>query len=163
MAVETKKSTIITGAESTPRDVSGAHINGGRLVEKIGYFTNAAADDDNSTFQLCRVPSNARISDIQAKTAGVTGMTDVNIGFYQTSENGGAIVGSGNQIGDAIDFSSALDWANISEVAVTDLEKRVYELLSLTEDPGIDYDLVLTVITQGSGTNPVAVRVRYVV
>ena len=73
-----------------------------KLIEAVGYVANAADDSGTSIHRFCRVPSNARISQILFSTGDATTAGALDIGIYQTAENGGAVV-------DADLFASAVD------------------------------------------------------
>jgi len=167
MAVANTKSTSVTNADATPPALTGSFIAGGRVIEQVAFVTPVAADDDNSVYRFCRLPSNARISQILVKHAVVTGMTDTDLGYYQTADNGGAVVDI-NAFWDNIDLDAAARnvFTDVSEFPVAaDLEKRLWELdpASLTEDPNRQYDICLTAPTVGSGIAEIAILIRYVI
>ena len=149
MATVTLKSTPITNADATPKVTNNPGVTDGMLRRAVGTLENEAADDVGSTYRMVRVPSNAHISRVEyaADAAGATGQ--VNIGVYQTADNGGAVV-------DEDHFASALDpgAAAIGRTEVThesavypieSAEMPLWEALGLSADPGIDYDIVITV------------------
>jgi hypothetical protein len=165
MAVANTKSTIVTNADASPPVLTTSYLNGGVVRECVAYVTPAAADDDNSVYRICRLPSNVRISQILVKHAAVTGMTDTDLGFYRTAADGGAVVDV-NAFWDAIDLSSARNvFTDVTETPLAaNTEKRLWELdpAPLTEDPKTEYDICLTCPTVGSGTAEIAFLVRYV-
>jgi hypothetical protein len=104
-------------------------------------------------------------ADIGSASAGIA-----DVGLYQTDENGGAVV-------DADFFASAWDFSNadVSNVQLTheaaagasflvnEMEQRVWEVLGLSADPNIYYDVVLTLTEAvATGAAVVGLRVRYV-
>jgi hypothetical protein len=115
-----------------------------------------------------QVPSNARISEIKlySDDLGTTGTLD--IGIYQTTANGGAVV-------DADLFASAVDVttaalngslvtyeAGTATAQIDDIEKQLWEQLGLTEDPQRFYDVVCTAAANISTGGTISLRVRYV-
>lgn len=161
MAVANTKSTIITNGDATPPVPSLSAINRGRLMEQVGYVEVAAADDDNSVYRFCRIPANARISQVLIKNDAITGGTDYNLGVYATAEDGGAAVDD-NALADALDLSSARAvYTDLTAIAEEDGEKKLYELAGVSADPGTDYDVCLTGITVGTAAGTIAVIVRY--
>lgn len=165
MAVANTKSTMITNADATPPVPTGSHICDGIVYEQVGYVEVAAADDDNSVYRFCRIPSNARISQLLIKNDAITGGTDYNVGFYDTAANGGAVITGGESAyADAIDLSSGRAvYTDLGQVIEENGEKRAWELTSLTADPKKDFDVCLKGITVGTGAGTVAVLVRYVI
>jgi hypothetical protein len=71
------------------------------MFEASSAATVAATIAANDTVRLVRVPSNARISQVLLSTGDATTAGAVNIGVWQTNDNGGAVV-------DADLFASAL-------------------------------------------------------
>lgn len=167
MAVVDRKSTAVTNATATPPTVNSPVLNGSRLQEKNAVITPAADDSANSVGRFCRIPSNARISQLMWSSADATTAGAVNVGVWQTADNGGAVV-------DADLFASALDLAGgpynnlditfeSGEYTYAESEKPLWEVLGLTADPCRDYDIAYQISTTFNG-GPTAVRlaVRYV-
>src|SRR5688572_2357876 len=102
MAVVHLKSTQITNRDASPRLMNNPSVDGGEVRRAVGVVTNSASDSVGSTYRYCRVPSNAVVKAVKLWSAasGATGQID--IGVYQTAENGGAVV-------DADLFASAVD------------------------------------------------------
>lgn len=159
MAVVDRTSNVITNATATPRVGNPPAIGGeGLLHEVAGYVTPAADDSQNSIHRFVRVPSNARISEILFSTADATTAGAINIGVYQTAENGSAVV-------DADLFASALDLSSgpynnldvtyeSGEYTYAESVKPLWEVLGLTADPCREYDIAATISTtyNGAGT-----------
>ncbi len=135
----------------------------GELNSLNQTFEVAAADDNDSVYRIARIPSNMVPEILTVMCDAITGMSDVNIGFYQTLENGGAIVGSGNQLADALDLSSAskiLD--GLKDVVIENRVKTVAELLSLTNvTAAAEYDLCLTAIAAASTAGTVTLKGQF--
>jgi len=168
MAVVHLKSPAITNLTATPRVVNNANVSGGVLKSAMGVVNNSASDSVGSTYRFCRVPSNARVSAViyAAEASGATGQVD--IGLYQTAENGGAVV-------DADFFASALDPGggaiaptNVThesgQYSLDESDEPLWSALGLTSDPGIDYDVAATVTEIMADANSAQkVEVLYVV
>ncbi len=168
MGTEALKSGAITNRDASPRTRSGAFLSGGIVRESVGTVEMTTSSDAGSTYRMCSVPSNARISQILLYSDDVGNAGLVDIGIYQTTANGGLVV-------DADHFASAVDVNNaaLNGVDVTyeagttagqidDIEKALWEQLGLSADPCRDYDVVLT-STQAAGTGgTLSLRVRYV-
>ena len=96
-------------------------------------------------------------------TASITGMTDVNFGLHTI--NGGAAVDD-NLFKDAralnaVILNEELRIGAASALNVSTSGQAVYELLGLTEDPNLEYDVTATLIAAGSNTNGMALRMSY--
>lgn len=168
MAVTNRNSQGITNATSTPVVLSDPALNAGILRERSAVITSAADDSATSIFRFVRVSSNARISQLMLSAADATTAGAINVGVYQTAENGGAVV-------DADLFASAVDLASgpynnaditfeSGEYTYAESEKPLWEVLGLTVDPQRDYDIAATISTTFNG-GPTSIRlaVRYIV
>lgn len=167
MAVVNTKSVAITNADASPMVITPAFIGGAVLRRKTGLVEIAAGDDDTSVFRMVRVRSSDVVDRIIIHSDAITAGTAFEVGLHKTAAAGGAVV-------DADLFASAITLATASTGAGTDvtyeatatnidkLEKRIWELLGLTEDPLIEYDLTLTGTTVGSAAGTVTVRYYYV-
>lgn len=170
MAEVNRNSSSIANAVAVPV-VKNAPHRCGVLKEVIGVVTPAADDSANSIHRFVRVPSNARISQVLLSAADATTAGAVNIGVYQTAENGGAVV-------DADLFASAVDLANSAAAAAgngdfthesgeytfAESDLPLWEVLGLSADPKRDYDIATTISTTFNGGPTVMVmKVRYVV
>lgn len=175
MAVDHVKSTFITNADASPTVANTAGEGGSAPLKYIdGYSTAVASSSADATYQLCRIPSNAKVKKIifesQAQTAG---KFDLGL-YYATDGLGGKPVAL--LAAAAIDqdfFAAVIDCA--SAVLPTDvtnqslsytLAKRaqpIWQAVGLTSDPGGNFDIVATVKTTAvtTGTGLFGVSVTY--
>ena len=164
MATANTKSTLVTNADASPVTLTSSYLKDGGVIEQIGICEVAAADDDTSVYRFCRIPSGARMSYIRILNDAITAGTDYNLGLLDTAANGGAAVDD-NLFGDAIDLSSArvapLE-ALHEALDIVNAEKRVWELLGLSADPFLEYDLALTSVTVGSAAGTIVIKAGYV-
>lgn len=163
-----RNSTAIADMVATPQVlVNPSKGAPGVLRESAGYVANAADDDDTSVFRFCRVPSNARVSEILLTTGDASSAGAVNIGLHQTEGNGGAVV-------DANLFATTLALTGgpfnnaqvIDSVEYTAAEqaKPLWEVLGLSSDPQIEYDVTASVSTTFNGAAVgQTLKVRYVI
>lgn len=164
MAVENLKSASIANADATPPVLNDAGILAGRMERSIGTKQASASASIGSTYRLCRVPSNAFVSQVllSCDAFDTTGAADV--GLYDI--NGGAVVDA-DFFGSAVVLTAALKNSDVtfeSDVyGVEDVEKRVWEALGLSADPHKEYDVALTLTAaNGAGATPdVTLEVRY--
>lgn len=166
MAVANTKSAAITAFDASPPTHVGSHIAAGILRESVGTVETAAADDNDSIYRMVRLPSNARVTSILLASDAVTGSSDVNVGIWQTAENGGLVV-SENIFADAVDLSSATAFTEVLlETTATDIvkcEKRLWELLGLSADPVRDYDLALKAVAAASTAATYSLKAKWVI
>lgn len=165
MAVVNTKATAVSNADATPIVITNRIITRGPSFVACGTVEVAAADDDGSVFRFARLPSNARITSIVRFNDAITAGTAYEIGLHQTAANGGAAA-------DADLFATTVDLSTASVVGVESrfeaanidgIEKRLWELLGLTADPRVDYDLTFTGTTVGTAAGTISVEVRYTV
>lgn len=150
MAVVHLKSTQITNRDATPRVMNSAGVDGGIMRGFVGTLELTAADDIGSTYRFATVPSNAVMHSLRIYCDDVGNAGDLDIGIYQTTANGGAVVDA-DVFAAAVDVNAAaLNGTDVlNESAVTawgleDAEKPLWQALGLSSDPGIDYDIVAT-------------------
>lgn len=166
MAVEALKSAAITNADATPVVFNNSRITRAPLQEAIGTKQASASASIGSTYRLCRIPSNARISQVILSTDAfdTTGAGD--IGIYQTAANGGAVVDA-DFFASAVVLTTALPNTAVTHESavfgVEDVEKPLWEALGLSADPMRDYDVAITLTAaNGAGATPdVTLRVTY--
>lgn len=166
MAVELLSSAAISNADATPVVFNNSRITRAPLQEAIGTRQVPASASIASIIRLCRIPSNARISQVILSTDAfdTTGAGDV--GIYQTAANGGAVVDA-DFFASAVVLTTALPNTAVTHESavfgVEDVEKPLWEALGLTADPMRDYDVAITLTTaNGAGATPdVTLRVQY--
>ncbi len=175
MSVDHVKSTFVTNLDAVPAVPNTAGEGGPAPLKSIdGYATAVASSSVDATYQLVRIPSNAKVKNItfesQAQTAG-----KFDIGLYYATDG---VIGKTTALlaAAAIDqdfFASAVDCA--SAVLPTDvtnesltytLAKRaqpIWQAVGLTADPGGNFDIVATVVTTAvtTGTGLFGIRVSY--
>lgn len=162
------KSAYITNATATPRVLTNSSKSNGRLFEASGVVTPAADQADDTIMRVVRVPSNARISEVLLNAADATTGGAIDIGVYQTEDNGGAVV-------DRDLFASALALTGgpflnsdqtfeSTEYTVAESEKPLWEVLGLSADSNREYDICCVVETVfNGGPTAIGLKVRYVI
>lgn len=160
-------STWLTNVSASPKVLTDSNKSVGTVRSAKSAATVSATQPANDTIRLVRVPSNARIDAVLLTTGDATTAGAINIGIWQTVENGGAVV-------DADLFASALaltggpftrsdqTWES-GEYTYAESCKPLWEVLGLSSDPGREYDVVAQVSTSfdGAGTTMV-LEVQYV-
>ena len=175
MAVVNTKSTIITNLDASPPEMADARHAGSRNRVKSASVAVAAGDDDGSTYRFVRVRSSDSLKSIKCINTAITGGNDYDCGLYRTAEDGGAVVDAdlyadgfalalaAPAVPPTADGGSPIElrFGDASTAVPGDVNNRVWEDLGLTEDPGLDYDLVLTANTVGTGAGTIALVVEY--
>jgi hypothetical protein len=161
-------SNWITNAVATPVVLTNAAASVGVMKEAVGVATVSASQSSSDTIRFVRVPSNARVSEVLLCTGDATTGGAINIGVWQTADNGGAVV-------DADLFAAALALTGgpfnnsdqtfqSGEYTYSESALPLWQVLGLSADPNIEYDIVAQVSTtfNGAGTTQV-LKVRYVI
>lgn len=167
MATVNTKSNLVTNLDATPRVANPLYLMGGVLREQVATVEIAAGDDANSIFRVARLHSSWRLSELTYFCDAITSGTDYNVGFYDTAENGGAVILE-SAISDAVSLATGIVigtqamYEAGSGNGVEDIEKRVWEMAGLSSDPGKFVDVCFKGITPGSGAGTLSVRTRYV-
>src|SRR4051812_25026123 len=89
MAVDHVKSTFITNLDASPSVANTAGEGGPALLKTIdGYATAVASSSVGATYQLVRIPSNAKVKNITFESEAQTaGKFDLGV-FYATDGEG---------------------------------------------------------------------------
>lgn len=160
MGVVTVKSAIITKAEANklqaPLWLAGAAIHAAVAAVEV-----AATDSNNSIYRFCRVWSGWRLHRIDLFNDALTSGTDFNFGLWHVNDGAAA---DDNLFADAVTMATARTQPTdllFYTLGIEKAEKRVWELLGLTEDPMIEYDLGCIAIAKGSGAGTLTLRVEW--
>ena len=157
MTVDAIKSKFITDATATPRVLNMPHRRGD-LKEGIGYVAPTAAAEAASKYFLFRVPSKARMSELLLTAADFTTAGAIDVGLWQTAEDGGAVV-------DRDYFCSAFamtggPFARVNQMlesavnTIANSEDPIWSILAFTADPNVEYDVIAYVTTAFDGGQP---------
>lgn len=162
MAVVTVKAKLPTNRDAGT--MSNSNYAKGDLKESIGYCAVASGDSIASKYILAQVPSNARISDLLLSAPDIGITTAADVGLYKNTADGGAVVDA--------DFFKAAVVLNAGAIAdsqvafgnvisLANSEKMIYELLGLTADPGLIYDVVATLTGAADAAGGIMAKLRY--
>lgn len=142
---------------------------GGVLREQVAVIEIASGDDNASVYRVARLHSSWRLSEILRFNDTLTSAADVDIGFYETAENGGAVVDK-DVIADGISVATSSTAGvrdHFSTINKDQAEKKVWEMIAtavttITVDPMKYYDLCYTGTTIGAAAGTLVVYTRYV-
>lgn len=165
MAVEARKSTLVTNADATPAVLNNPRVDGGFERSSVATVSVTNADSIGSTYRMSRVPSNAVITDMRIYAPDIGTTTATDIGVYRTAKDGGAVV-------DADFFASAVvlnagaingtDVLHESGVfSITNSGQELWQALGLTSDPSVFYDITMTLTGAADATGVVKLITRY--
>lgn len=164
MAVVDTLSTQITNRDASPRVLSNSILTKGALQQSIGILESVSGDSIGSTYRMCQVPSNARISQVLLSCDGGNTTGTADIGIYQTTENGSAVVDA-DHFASAQALTSALKNSDVTHESgvygIEDAEKPLWEALGLSEDPKRDYDVVLTLTAASDAADTIGLKVEF--
>lgn len=170
MAVVSLKSTAVTNSNATPRVQNSVGLEGGNMVRAVnGFATLANGDSIGSIYRIGKIRSDDFIDRIRMVSAdvGTTGAGDLGLYDLLTNTNGGTVVDA-DFFASAVDFSAGAIDSDVSFEAgaagglYTNSEKRVWESLGLSADPGKEYDVAITLTTAANAAGSVLVRVTVV-
>jgi len=175
MAVDHVKSTYITNMDASPAVPPTAGEGAPAPMKTVeGHAVAVASSSVDATYQLVRIPSNAKVKALHFESAAQTaGKFDLGL-YYATDGEGGKPTSllAANAIDQDL-FATAIDCA--SAVAITDvtnesgtytIDKRVqpiWQAAGLTSDPGGFFDIVATVVTTAvtTGTGRMGLRCTF--
>lgn len=168
MAVVTTKSDPIGDRDTVPRvDAIPAHKSKGKVRRAIGMVESVSGDDIASKYIMLELPSNACVKNVFLSCDDIGSTTIADIGVYQTTAKGGAVVDA-DFFGSAVSLKDgALTRSNVTHESgaynIDDLEKPLWEALGLTEDSDRTYDLVLTLTAASDAAGTIILEVEYVI
>lgn len=164
MAVVTTKSAQITNRDATPAVLSNSFIAASSLNRKQAIVAVANGDSVGSKLIFFQIPSNAYVSSLKTSAPDIGTTTAGDIGLYRTVADGGAVVDADfftaavSYNGGAVTKSEKL-YGNV--VTIANAEKRIWELLGLTSDPMIFYDVVVTLTGAADAAGTIQLECDY--
>lgn len=175
MASFNLKSTIITNRDASPKVLTDPFVSGGEIRESEGYVqTGSATDAVGSTYRLCQVPSNARVTSLVFQCDALGGSSTVNIGVYYpttlplgsglVASNAGAAISASCFIAgiSTVSAVAATEIITRANVTIANQEQAVWQLAGLSSDPGIYLDIVVAVAVIIATQGYVSLKAKYV-
>lgn len=154
-ATEAIKSTIITNADATPTVINTAQLANGRERSMRGVVTATTTKDAGSTYRFFRIKSNDLVKQLLLDNASWGASCTADFGLYKTAADGGAVVDA-DFFASAVDMNTANRALDITResgvITVANMEKSVWELLGLSADPQIEYDVAATLVAATAAT-----------
>jgi hypothetical protein len=163
MAVVLVSSTPVANADAKPIVKNSAKVAEGEVLSSVGNVALANGDSIASIYRMVRIKSGCRINSLSLVCDAITsGAAD--IGLYQTAAKGGAVV-------DADFFTAAqsiatatqgIQFAHGNVLKAGSIALRVWEALGLAADPGIEYDVALTLTAATTAAGNAALKCDFV-
>ena len=166
MAVVNVKSAALTNRDATPRVPNLGAIDRAQMFAARGLATITSGDSAASVYRLCTIPSDAIVLAVWKSHPDIGTTTTADIGLYKTTRDGSAVVDADAFTAATVLNAGAVNKTDVGHgnlMTVANFEKRVWELLGLTADPFIDYDVCATLVGAADGTGALALEVEYVV
>jgi hypothetical protein len=167
MAVVTTKSASITNRDATPRVLNNGRVQGAPVIKMGELVTIVNGDSATSKFIFGSIPSNALVRSVKYSAPDIGTTTAFDLGLYRTTADGGAVV-------DVDYFASAValnagpyNKVEIGQEAgaaggdITKAMQPVWQILGLTSDPNLMYDVVATLTGAADAGGSFIVEVDY--
>lgn len=164
MAVVSSSSTVITNRDASPKVLSNARLVKGAMMEAAGLVAAVSGDSIASKYKFFSLPSNARVSDLLLTCDAITTCAG-DIGLYQTTANGGAVVDV-DFFSAAKSLAAALKRATVcgdNVMVAAQSEKPLWEALGLSTDPKIDYDVVVTLTAAAGSAGNIFLQAQFAI
>lgn len=130
-----------------PITLQNARVRANRFTVS---FTNG--DSASSTFIVGKVPSHAVISTLsQIITAGITGVTDVDIGVQDAPDcilDGGTLASAGPK-------------ALAGKITAANATQQLWQLAGMASDPRKELEIILTMKTAATATGKAVLEMIY--
>jgi len=163
MAVVTLKAGAATARDATPQEPIDPKLTRGPICEAIGTLESVNGNSIGSVYILCHgIPSNARIVEVILDSDNIGTTTAADIGLYDqegTVVDADFFASAVNLAGGAVSNSRVTHESGVFEIA--DVEKELWDALGLAADPGLLYDVCLTLTAASDGAATITLRTRY--
>lgn len=170
-AVGTRYSAQLLNLQQIPAGMNLAYLTGANPYDAADVCQALATDASGQQYRYFKVPSNARVIDLDAINDPNPTGSNYSCGVALAEGKSGLLPAGAASIffASATMDAQRLHWTRLympqpigSVYQTVNLSKRVWELLGLTADPNQIYDLVLTAITPGQIGGYMALRLIYV-
>ena len=166
MAVVNILSANITNLNASPIRLIDPRTAGGVLRSDLDIAPVTSGDSIGSTYRPVRIPSSVFVKQVIVLTTAITTCAG-DVGVYKNAADGGAVVsaaffGSAVSLASATDATAGLDVTN--ESGTYTQAKRIqplWQALGLTADPGLLYDIVVTLTAAAGSAGTLGLYVIY--
>lgn len=159
MSINAYKTNAITALDATPIVRASPWVHGGNAKQFAGTVEAVNGDSIGSTYRMFRIGSWMRPVSFFLFCDAITGAS-ADLGLYRTNADGGAVVSqalfaSAQSIATAVTLGTNL---RFEQDDIANVEKRVWELLGLTADPNLEYDVTLTLTASAGASGTLALQ-----
>lgn len=168
MTTEALTSGPVANATAIPRVPNASFLDNGILRESIGSVTVTSGDLLGSTYDLIRVPSACRVSQVLLNNPAGSASSAFDIGVYKTLSDDtlGAVVSSA-LFGSAVACTSANVDLDVTGESTTytnaKREQPLWQAAGLSADPGGLLAIVATNTATNAASFSIGLRVRWTV
>jgi hypothetical protein len=169
MATEALSSTPVTNLIAVPRVPNTSFTDIGIVRESIGSVTVTSGTTTGSTYDLVRVPSNCRVSQVLLNNPAGSASSAFDIGVYSVN----AVTQALGAVASAALFGSAVACTNANvDLDVTGesttytnakREQPLWQAAGLTADPGGELAIVATNTATNAAAFSIGLRVKFVI
>jgi len=139
--------------------------NGGQVIALAGSFETVATDSAGSKYRLARVGADWVPLSIDINCDAISGLDDVDLGFYELLERGGAAKDADILLdGGDISAGKALgsEQNGLASLPIDEIGDPVYSLADDSDPSEQMYDLVLTSNNAVAQAGTVSIRALFV-
>lgn len=148
--VSALKSGPITTLDATPAVRPGSWTHGDK-GHYAGTVETLATDSIASTYRMFRVRSGQRCAALAVFCDALGSGCAGDVGLYKPTIEGGAVVDA-DFFASAVAIAAATNGTDITfesgnaatNMGIEQIEKRIWEVLGLTADPMVEYDVTVT-------------------
>jgi hypothetical protein len=164
MAAVNTKSLAISNRDAQPKTINPGYLDGGSLRTKRGTVEKATTDSDGSVFRFFPIRSNDVVNSLELFNDALTGATVYTVGLYLPAKSGGSVVSANVFAASGSLAAASTSGTNLTFAAVdiANIGKRVWEVLGLSADPQLEYDVALTLTTAGAAAGTISLRASVV-
>lgn len=146
-AVINRSSTQIANRDASPQLLNDPGSSGGFVRQLFATILSVTGDSATSIYRFFQIPSNAVISSLLLWAADQGAGAVMDIGIWQTTANGGVAV-TDNLFANNIDMHTTPPVKveeRFNALALNTAGQQLWQLLGLSADPAINYDLGMVV------------------
>lgn len=166
MAVVTLKAKAATNRDASPKVLSDSAYVKGAMKGFVGAVTAGSADSIGSKYIMGSIPSNAIVHSLMLNCGAITSAAG-DIGLYKKTDDAGVagVVVDADFFVAAKTLASAIvinaEQVNGNVITLANSEKKLWELLALTSDPNLVYDVVITLTAAATASAAVQLKCVY--
>ena len=150
-----------TYKSTTNLPIDAVTVGGADMLYVLASFPITNGDSIASIYRIAEIPSNYIPVGGEITCDAITSVNDADLGLYETTENGGAVIDV-DALMDGGDLSSALapgsGLSPISAVTIANQDAALYTLASDVSSERQAYTLALTINAAATATGTVIVR-----